>query len=148
MKLVRGKQEAGYLGKVKASVAREFGIRQEVFFAELETAVLFRSSNPAFSIEDIPRFPKVRRDLSLVLDKGVSYAQIREIIGQTEKKLVREVSVFDIYEGKNIPEGKKAYALGIILQDEEKTLTEAEITRVMDRLIGSFEQKLGALIRK
>jgi len=148
MTLVRGKQEAGYLGKVKSAVAREFGIRGEVFFAELEVSALFRSANPAFTIDDIPRFPRVRRDLSLVLEKTVSFAQIREIISQSEKKLVREVFVFDIYEGKNIPEGKKAYAIGITLQDEEKTLSEGDITRVMDKLIASFEQKLGAIIRK
>ena len=148
VQLVRGKQIAGWLGKVNAGVARGFGVRQPLFYAELDAAILFQSANPKFTIREIPRFPKVRRDLSLVLDRSISFAKIREIISQTEKKMVREVLVFDVYEGKNIPEGKKAYAIGLTLLDEEKTLTDAEIDQVMDRLIHSFEQKLGAIIRK
>ncbi|MFM9075800.1 MAG: phenylalanine--tRNA ligase subunit beta [Bacteroidota bacterium] len=148
VQLSRGPQIAGWMGKVNTTVAREFGIRQPVFFAELDAAVLFQSANPKFTIRETPRFPKVRRDLSLVLDRSVTFAQIREIISQTEKKMVKDVMVFDVYEGKNIPEGKKAYAIGLTLLDEEKTLTDAEIDKVMDRLIHSFEQKLGAIIRK
>ena len=148
VQLSRGPQVAGWLGKVSNSVGREFGIRQPIFYAELDARVLFQSANPKFTIRETPRFPKVRRDLSLVLDRAVTFSQIREIISQTEKKMVRDVMVFDVYEGKNIPEGKKAYAIGLTLLDEEKTLTDAEIDKVMDRLIQSFEQKLGAIIRK
>jgi len=148
MMLTRGKETAGFLGKVKASVCKNFGIKQAVFYAELDVAMLCQSMNPRFEIEELPKFPKVRRDLSLVLDTGIDFSQIKEVIQQTEKKLIREIQVFDVYEGKNLQDGKKAYAVAFTLQDEAKTLTDTEIDQVMERLIKNFEQKLGAVIRK
>ncbi|MFZ9504715.1 MAG: hypothetical protein ACO263_09115 [Cyclobacteriaceae bacterium] len=123
-------------------------MKQAVFYAELDVAMLCQSMNPRFEIEELPKFPKVRRDLSLVLDTGIDFSQIREVIQQTEKKLIREIQVFDVYEGKNLQDGKKAYAVAFTLQDEAKTLTDTEIDQVMERLIKNFEQKLGAVIRK
>jgi phenylalanyl-tRNA synthetase beta chain len=146
--LWRGKEKAGILGLVKDSVLKNFGIKQPVFFAELNSAMLIQGINNKFEVQDLSRFPKVRRDLSLVLDKGIRFSQIRELIYQTEKKLITDTNVFDVYEGKNIPDGKKAYAISFTLQDEQKTLTDSDIDQVMDRLINSFEQKLGAIIRK
>lgn len=144
----RGKSIAGYAGKVKASVCRNFGIKQAVFYAELDVATLFRSMNPKFEITELSKFPKVRRDLSLVIDKDISFSQISEIIRQTEKKLIQDVHVFDVYQGKNLQDGKKAYAIGFTLLDEQKTLADSDIDRVMEKLINNFEQKLGAIIRK
>jgi phenylalanyl-tRNA synthetase beta chain len=90
----------------------------------------------------------VRRDLSLVLDKQVTFAQIRDLVVATGEKLIKEVIAFDVFEGDKLPGGKKAYALGFTLVDENKTLTDEEIDRTMVKLMVAFEQKMGALIRK
>jgi phenylalanyl-tRNA synthetase beta chain len=138
----------GKLGRVKTPLLKEFGIKQEIFYAELNTSLLFKAANPKLVIQEVPRFPEVRRDLSLVLDKQVSFDAIRAMVLETERKLVREIIAFDVYEGSNIPAGKKAYALGFTLLDENKTLTDEEIEKTMNRLMTAFEQKLGAVIRK
>jgi len=148
MKLLKGNKEIGKLGKVKTSLTKDFGIKQEIFYADLHTALLFRSANPKFVVQEVPKFPEVRRDLSLVLDKQVTFDEIRALVLSTEKKLVKEIIAFDVYEGDKIPEGKKAYALGFTLLDESKTLTDEEIEKVMARLMGAFEGKMGAVIRK
>lgn len=148
MKIVRGKEEIGTLGKVKSAFQKDFGIRQEIFYADLDVALLFSAASPKFEVQEVPKFPEVRRDLSLVLDRKVTYAEIEELVRQTEKKLVREIIVFDVYEGDKIPEGKKAYALGFTLQDENKTLTDEEIEKTMTHLMNAFEQKMQAIIRK
>lgn len=148
MKLMKGNKEIGKLGKVKTSLTKDFGIKQEIFYADLNTALLFRSANPKFVVQEVPKFPEVRRDLSLVLDKQVTFDEIRTLVLNTEKKLVKEIIAFDVYEGDKIPAGKKAYALGFTLLDESKTLTDDEIEKVMTRLMGAFEVKMGAVIRK
>jgi phenylalanyl-tRNA synthetase beta chain len=148
MQLIKGNKEIGKLGKVKTSLTKDFGIKQEIFYADLNTALLFRSANPKFVVQEVPKFPEVRRDLSLVLDKQVTFDEIRALVLSTEKKLVKEIIAFDVYEGDKIPAGKKAYALGFTLLDESKTLTDEEIEKVMTRLMGAFEGKMGALIRK
>lgn len=148
MKLMKGNKEIGKLGKVKTSLTKDFGIKQEIFYADLNTALLFRSANPKFVVQEVPKFPEVRRDLSLVLDKQVTFDEIRTLVLNTEKKLVKEIIAFDVYEGDKIPAGKKAYALGFTLLDESKTLTDEEIEKVMTRLMGAFEGKMGAVIRK
>lgn len=136
------------LGKVKNAILKEFGIKQELFYAELETALLFQSATPKFVIKDVPKFPEVRRDVSLVLDRRVTFAEIESLVRATEKRLVRSVILFDVYQGDKIPKDKKAYAIGFTLLDEEKTLTDQEIEKTMNRLMAAFEQKLGAIIRK
>lgn len=148
MKLMKGTKEIGKLGKVKTALTKDFGIKQEIFYAELSTALLFKSANPKFVVQEVPKFPEVRRDLSLVLDKAVSFAEIKDLILSTEKRLIKEIIAFDVYEGDKIPQGKKAYALGFTLLDEKKTLTDEEIEKVMARLISVFEDKMNAVIRK
>lgn len=141
-------QHLGKAGKVKSALLKDFGIKQEIFYAELDTSLLFRSANPKLVIQEVVKFPEVKRDLSLVLDAPVIFDEIRKLILDTEKRLIKNIGVFDVYEGENIPKGKKAYALSFTLQDETKTLTDDEIERTMQRLIAAFEQKLGAVIRK
>jgi phenylalanyl-tRNA synthetase beta chain len=141
-------REIGKLGKVKSLILKEFGIRQELFYAELDSSLLFNAASPKLVIQDVPKFPEVKRDLSLVLDSPVRFDEIQNLIMTTEKKLIKEVVAFDVYEGENIPKGKKAYALSFTLLDETKTLTDQEIDKTMERLISAFEQKLGAVIRK
>jgi phenylalanyl-tRNA synthetase beta chain len=148
MDLMRGSNVIGRMGKVKSAIARELGVKQEVFYAEIEAAILFQSAFPDVKMKETPKFPEVRRDLSLVLDAQIKFEEIQAVINATERKLITDVTVFDVYKGENIPEGKKAYALGFTLLNEEKTLTDEEIDKVMNKLINSFEEKLGAIIRK
>ena len=95
----------------------------------------------------MPKFPEVRRDLALVLDKAVTFAEIENVARQTEKKLLKEVSIFDVYEGKGIEDGKKSYAVSFILQDNEKTLNDKQIESVMAKLQKNLESQLGAKVR-
>jgi phenylalanyl-tRNA synthetase beta chain len=148
VKITSGKNEIGTMGKIKSVFQKDFGIKQEIFYADLDVALLFNSANPKFDVQDVPKFPEVRRDLSLVLDRQVAYKDIEELVRNTERKLVKDIIVFDVYEGDKIPPGKKAYALGFTLQDETKTLTDEEIEKTMSKLIGAFETKMQALIRK
>jgi phenylalanyl-tRNA synthetase beta chain len=147
-RLMRGKEEICKLGKVKQSLLKDFGVKQEIFYAELSTTLLFQSSNPKLVIQEVPKFPEVRRDLSLVLDKQVSFDEVKSLVYGTEKRLIKSIIAFDVYEGEKLAADKKAYALGFTLLDESKTLTDEEIDRVMQRLMTAFEQKLGAVIRK
>jgi phenylalanyl-tRNA synthetase beta chain len=147
-KLSTNNTRIGKIGLVKSAFLKDFGIRQSVFYAELDFALLFKAANPKLVVREVPRFPEVRRDLSLVLDKQVSFEEVRKLIMATERTLIRQLIAFDVYEGKNLPEGKKAYALGFILQDETKTLTDQEIDSTMNRLMAALENRLGAVIRK
>jgi len=148
MRILKGTKEIGKLGKVKTALVKDFGIKQEIFYADLSTALLFKAANPKFVVQEVPKFPEVRRDLSLVLDKKVTFSEIKELVLATEKRLIKDIISFDVYEGDKIPEGKKAYALGFTLLDENKTLTDEEIDKTMNRLMIAFEGKMGALIRK
>ena len=143
-----GKEEIGFIGKIKTAILKDFGIKQELFYAELTTSLLFQSANPKLVIQEVTKFPEVRRDLSLVIDKQITFDEIRNLVTNTEKRLIKNIIAFDVYEGENIPSGKKAYALGFTLQDENKTLTDEEIERTMEQLILAFGQQLGAVIRK
>ena len=148
MKILKGTKEIGKIGKVKTALVKDFGIKQEIFYADLNTALLFKAANPKFVVQEVPKFPEVRRDLSLVLDKKVTFAEIKELVLATEKRLIKDIIAFDVYEGDKIPEGKKAYALGFTLLDDTKTLTDEEIDKTMNRLMSAFEGKMGAMIRK
>ncbi len=146
---IKGKaKEVGRIGKVKSALAKDFGIRHEIFYADLSTDLLFQSANPKFDVQEVTKFPEVKRDLSLILDKQVRFEEIRAMVMGTDKKLIKSVTAFDVYEGENIPAEKKAYALGFTLQDETKTLTDEEIDKTMNKLMAEFEQRLGAIIRK
>ena len=141
-------KEIGKAGKVKTAIAKDFGIKHEIFYADLDASLLFQLANPKFEVRDVPKFPEVKRDLSLVIDKSISFDEVRRLVEKTEKKLVKEVTVFDVYEAEGIPDGKKAYALAFTLLDETKTLTDEEIEKTMNKLMAEFEKKLGAVIRK
>lgn len=141
-------QTLGKFGKIKVALQKDFGMKQDIFYAELNTHLLFREANPKLVVREVPKYPEVRRDLSLVLDRNVSFEDVQKLVHTTEKRLIREIITFDVYEGDKIPEGKKAYALGFTLLDETKTLTDEEIDLTMQLLMTAFEQKLGAVIRK
>lgn len=144
---VRNK-EVGKLGKVKAVLARDMGIKQDVFYADLDFSLLFKYSNPKLVLKEVSKFPEVRRDLSLVIDKNITFDTIETLAKQTVKALVKSINLFDVYEGDKLAAGKKAYAISFALLDEQKTLTDAEIDNVMNKLMKTYEEKLGAVIRK
>lgn len=141
-------REIAVVGKVRAAFAKDFGIKQEIFYADLDTSLLFQAANPKFDIQEVPKFPEVKRDLSLVIDQAITFDEIKALVGMNGKNLITSVNVFDVYEGENIPQGKKAYSLGFTLMDRTKTLTDDEIDKTMNRLMAEFEKKLGAVIRK
>jgi len=138
----------GTAGKIKPGICSQFGIEKEIFYAELDWDLLLQNANDNIVLEEVSKYPEVRRDLSLVLDKQVSFEEIRALTQQLENRLIKEINVFDVYEGENLGTHKKAYALSFILQDNEKTLTDKIIDKTMNRLMKNFEEKLGAIIRK
>jgi phenylalanyl-tRNA synthetase beta chain len=99
------------------------------------------------SYSELPKFPEVRRDLALLVDSAVAFSEIEKIAFESEKRLLKKVGLFDVYEGEKIEQGKKSYAVSFILRDDEKTLTDKEIDKVMQRLITNFEKQIGAKIR-
>jgi phenylalanyl-tRNA synthetase beta chain len=136
------------LGLIKPTLAQKFDVKQEVFFADFDWDFWVKQEKVDFAYQEISKFPEVRRDLSLVINKEISYQAIQRIAEQVEKNLLKSVSVFDVYEGKNLGEGKKSYSVSFMLQDENQTLTDKVIDSTMDRLIQRFEKELGAVIRK
>ncbi len=136
------------LGLVQPKLARLVDLKQPVFYADFDWTALTKLYNSKVVYDEVPRFPEVRRDLSLVLDKAVSFEQINRLAGQTERKLLRAVNVFDVYEGENVGADKKSYSVNFTLQDSTQTLTDAVIDKTMQRLMSAFERELGAIIRK
>ena len=145
--LANGKELVN-MGVVSNKLLAKFDIEQEVYFAELNWDLLMRESAKAIlTASDISKFPPVKRDLALLVDKVVLFADIEKVANETDRKILRSVSLFDVYEGKNLPAGKKSYAVSFILQDETKTLNEKQIDNLMTRLIKNLESKLGATLR-
>lgn len=142
-----GKLIAEY-GVLAAQVLKTCGIGQPVFFADLNWTELMRLVRKhKIEYKEISKFPQVSRDLALLVDKGVEFAEIEKIAYQTEKKLLKNVELFDVYEGKNLPAGKKSYAVNFIIQDDNRTLNDKAIDAVMKKLIANLTNKLGAELR-
>ena len=138
----------GLLGKLKKELVSIYGIKQDVFHAQLDWEAVLSVYKSDISYEPIPKFPEVKRDLSLVLDKSVSYADIQQLAFRQEKKLLNRMNLFSVYEGDKIEKGKKAYAISFFLQDKFKTLTDKQIDKSMNALMNLYEKELGAVIRK
>ncbi|GAA4849477.1 phenylalanine--tRNA ligase subunit beta [Algivirga pacifica] len=136
------------LGMVHPKIAKLAGVKQEVFYAEFDWDLLLALQNSNYKFVEIPKFPEVRRDLSLVLNKSTNFSEIEEVAKRTERKLLKKVNVFDVYEGENLGEGKKSYSISFTLQDAQKTLNDKVIDKTMTRLIAAFEKEVGAIIRK
>ncbi|MFD1095322.1 phenylalanine--tRNA ligase subunit beta [Salegentibacter chungangensis] len=135
-------------GVVKKSVLKHFDIEQEVIFADFNwDAVIEVSKTQQNKFTPIPKYPAVRRDFALLIDEAVTYSEIEKIALQTEKKLLKEVNLFDVYQGKNLPEGKKSYAVSFKFQDENKTLTDKQVDKMMGKLQHRFEKELNAELR-
>ncbi len=142
----RSGKHVASLGLLTRALLRRFDIEQPVVYAEIDWKALFRMAVKRVTFTDIPRTQHVERDLALLVDKSVKFAEIESAIRGADRRLLREVSLFDVYEGKNLPEGKKSYAVKMKLQDMEKTLNDKQIDAVMDKIINAV-RNLGAELR-
>ncbi len=141
-------RQIGSFGIISGNILKKFDIDTDVFFAEMSwDALLKETSASKVHFSEISRFPSVSRDLALLVDKSVTFAAIEQTAKKAERKLLQELSLFDVYEGKNLPEGKKSYAVNFVLQDKEKTLNDKQIDAVMQKIQQNLEKELGALLR-
>jgi phenylalanyl-tRNA synthetase beta chain len=135
-------------GVVHPKVRKTIDIEQEVYFADLNWNALMKEiGKQKVSFAEISKYPEVKRDLAMLLDKTVNFSEIEKIAFDTERKLLKKVTLFDVYEGKNLEAGKKSYAVSFILQDETKTLTDSQIDGIMKKMLSNFESKLDAKLR-
>ncbi|MBP9688809.1 MAG: phenylalanine--tRNA ligase subunit beta, partial [Bacteroidia bacterium] len=135
-------------GGVDAKTRKQFDLTNEVWFADFNWDNIYELSiGTSLKLQAISSFPAVRRDLALVLDAKTTYAEVEKLARKTEQQLLKEINVFDVYEGDKIAAGKKSYAISFILQNIEKTLTDEEIDNTMNKLIKQFEKELGAVLR-
>ena len=144
----RGGKVFGQMGIVDRKILKQADIAGEVYYAELNWTQLMkavRKNKVLFS--EISKYPAVSRDLALLIDKDVEFASIEQIAYQSERKLLKKVELFDVYEGKNLPQGKKSYAVNFILQDEQKTLNDKQIDAIMQKIIGNLKKQLNAELR-
>ena len=136
------------MGVLTKKLQKQFGIDNTVYYAELNWTQLMKATKKnEVKFTEVPRFPAVSRDLALLVDNGVEFAQIEQIARQSEKKLLKRVELFDVYEGDKLPAGKKSYAVNFILQDEEKTMGDKQIDAIMQKLIANLKKQLGAELR-
>lgn len=144
----RGGKVLATLGVVSHKLTQAFDIDNDVYYADLNWKLLMKAiKNNQVSYREISKYPAVSRDLALLLDKKVTFEEVERIAYATEKKLLKEVRLFDVYEGKNLEEGKKSYAVNFLLQDESKTLNDKQIEAIMSKLITNLQDKLGAKLR-
>ena len=136
------------MGAVSQNLLKRFGIKQQVFAAEISWDVLFQLvKRQKVLFREMPKFPEVKRDLALLLDEGVNFSDLRKSAFRTEKRILKSVTLFDVYRGEKIPEGKKQYAISFVLQDPEKTLTDKYVEETMSKLLKNFEGNFGAQLR-
>ena len=147
--LYDGKKKVGDLGVVKKSILSSFGIKQEVIYADIDIQVLFdKAHNFSMNVTNMPKYPNVKRDLALLLANEIKFQDLYNAAYQAERKLLKNVDLFDVYQGKNLPEGKKSYALSFILRDDDKTLNDKQIDKVMSKILQSFEKQFKAELRQ
>ena len=135
-------------GVVSGKTLKAFGIENPVYFADFSMdAVFVELKNNKVVFAELPKYPEVRRDLALLLDKTVQFNQLRDLAFRSERKLLQSVDLFDVYEGKGVPEGKKSYALSYILRNDEMTLNDKQIEKIMQKFVSTYERELGAQLR-
>ena len=134
-------------GSVKKSILKHFDIKQEVFYADFNWNAILKSLSNKIKFTEISKYPEVRRDLALLVDEKVAFDDVYNIARQTEKSLLKDITLFDVYVGANLPEGKKSYAVSFTIQDDSKTLTDTQIEKIMSKLQSNFETQLGARLR-
>ena len=144
----RGGKKLYELGIISKKLLKQFGLENPVYYAELNwTALMKIAKKNEVLYTEVPKFPAVSRDLALLVDNSVEFAQIEQIARQTEKKLLKNVELFDVYEGDKLPAGKKSYAVNFILQDNEKTMGDKQIDAIMQKLIANLKKQLNAELR-
>ena len=144
----RGGKRLATFGVVTKKLLKVFDIDNAVYYADFNWKELLKAiKNVKVSYKELSKYPAVKRDLALLIDKKVQFAEIEKIAYETEKKLLKEVALFDVYEGKNLEPGKKSYAVSFLLQDENATLNDKQIDKIMSKLIANLENKLGAKLR-
>ena len=144
----RGGKKLYELGIISKKVLKQFGLENPVYYAELNwTALMKIAKKNEVLYTEVPKFPAVSRDLALLVDNSIEFAQIEQIARQTEKKLLKNVELFDVYEGDKLPAGKKSYAVNFILQDNEKTMGDKQIDAIMQKLIANLKKQLNAELR-
>jgi len=144
----RGGKTMAEIGIISRKLQKEADIANEVYYADIHWSNVMKAIRKnKVEYYEISKYPAVSRDLALLIDKNVEFAQIEQIARQSEKKLLKKVELFDVYEGKNLPAGKKSYAVNFILQDEEKTLNDKQIDAIMNKLISNLKSKLNAELR-
>ncbi len=134
-------------GTVKKSILKHFDVKQEVFYADFNWNAILKSLSNKIKFTEIPKYPGVRRDLALLIDEKTTFEEVYNIARQTEKTLLKDITLFDVYIGTNLPEGKKSYAVSFTIQDDSKTLTDSQIEKIMSKLQSNFETQLGAQLR-
>lgn len=148
LSLSLGKMKLVDFGVVKGSILKEFGIKQEVLFADFNwSTILTLAGKKKVSVAELPKFPAVKRDLALLLDGEATFKEIYNLAFQSERKLLKEVDLFDVYTGDKLPENKKSYAISFLLQDDNKTLNDKQIDKIMQKLQQTFEKNLNAVLR-
>ena len=141
-------RQLGTMGIVSPKICKELDIETDVYYAELSWTLLMKENKKSkVTFSEISKFPAVKRDLALLLEKNVQFAEIEKIATESERKLLKDVALFDVYEGKNLPAGKKSYAVSFYLQDEGKTLNDKQIDAIMKKIQTNLEQNLGAQLR-
>ena len=135
-------------GTIKKSILKHFDIKQEVLFADFNWNLILKLISNKIKFADIPKYPEVHRDLALLVDNSVTFDTIYDIACKTEKSLLKDINLFDVYQGKNLPEGKKSYAVSFTLQDNTKTLTDEQIDKIMNKLQKNLESEVGASLRQ
>ncbi|MFM6977064.1 MAG: phenylalanine--tRNA ligase subunit beta [Sphingobacteriaceae bacterium] len=146
---LKGEKPLASFGAVSAKVLKKMDIDSEVFYAELDWDLIIKSiRNNKITYREVSKFPAVKRDLSLLMDRSVTFEQLKQISLKTERSLLKEVDLFDVYQGDKLPADKKSYALSFVLQDEEKTLTDKQIDAIMQKLMYNLEKEAGAVVRK
>ena len=143
-----GKNKLVEFGVINKRVLKEFGIKQEVLFADFDWKSLNEiSGKKKIKVSSLLKFPSVKRDLALLIDEKVTFKEIYNLSFQVERNLLKDVGLFDVYQGDKLPEGKKSYAVSFVLQDSNKTLKDAQIDKIMQKLQQSFEKNLEAVLR-
>ena len=143
-----GKKKLVEFGVVTKQIRKEFGIKQEVLFADFDwSTILSISGNKKIKVSNLTKFPSVKRDLALLLDEKITFKELYDLAFQSERNLLKNVDLFDVYQGDKLPEGKKSYAVSFVLQDKNKTLEDRQIDKIMQKLQQSFEKNLEAVLR-
>ncbi len=146
--LKSGKKEVAVLGIVNKTILKKFDIKQEVFYTDFNWDNILESiPKETILFKEISKYPEVKRDFALLLDSKTTFKEVHDIAFQTERRLLKEVNLFDVYTGNKLPEGKKSYAVSFTLQDDKSTLTDKQIDKIMQKLKFKYEKELNAELR-